>query len=59
MTAAPVGPTVFVGVLAWEGIIVWGLSRAEVGPGRVVAGVGSVWWLGLRVSRHVALYSLE
>ena len=59
MTAAPVGPTVFVSFLAWEGSIVWGLLWAELGPGRVVLGVGSVRWLGLRVSGHVALYSSE
>ena len=53
------GPTVLVGFLAWEGSIVWGLSRAALGPGCVVAGVGIVWWLGLLVSVHVALYSLE
>ena len=52
-------PTVFVGFLAWEGSIVWGLLRAVLGPGCVVAGVGIVWWLGLRISRHVALYYLE
>ena len=49
MTAALVGPTVFVGFLAWEGSIVWGISRAALGPGRFVAGVGIVHWLGLRV----------
>ena len=52
-------PTVFVGFLVWEGSIIWGLSRAALVPGRVVAGIGIVWWLGLRVSGHVALYSLD
>ena len=52
-------PTVFVGFLVWEGSIIWGLSRAALGPSRVVAGVGIFWCLGLRVSGHVALYSLE
>ena len=59
VTSAPMGPTVFVGFLVWEGRIVWGLSRAALGPGRVVAGVGIVRCLGFRVSGHVALYSLE
>ena len=53
------GPTVFVGFLAWEGSIVWSILRAALGPGRVIAGVGIVQWLGLRVSGHVALYYLE
>ena len=53
------GPTVFFGFLAWEGSIVWGLSWAALGPGCVIAGVGIVRWLGLRVSGYVALYSLE
>ena len=53
------GPTVFVSFIAWEGSIVWGISRAALGPGRVVAGVGIVRWLGLYVSGHVALYYLE
>ena len=59
MPAAPVGPTVFFGFLLWEGSIVWGLLRAVLVPGRVVAGVGIVRWLGFRVSGYVALYSLE
>ena len=59
MAAAPVGPTLFVGFPAWEGSIVWGMSRAALGLGHVVAGVGIVWWLGLHVSGHVALYSLQ
>ena len=54
MTAAPVGPTVFVSFFAWEGSIVWDLSRAALGPGRVVAAVCIFWWLGLCVSGHVA-----
>ena len=53
------GLTVFVSFLVWEGSIVWGLLRAALGSGRVVAGVGIVRWLGLRVSGHVDLYSLE
>ena len=51
-------PTVFFGFLAWEGSIFWGLSRAALGPGRVVVGVGISRLLGLRVGGHVALYSL-
>ena len=53
------GPKLFFGFLAWEGSIVWGILRAVLGPGRDVAGVGIVRWLGLRVIGHVALYSLE
>ena len=51
-------PTVFFGSLAWEGSIVWGITRAVLGPGRVVAGVGIFWWMGLCVSGHVTLYYL-